>query len=171
MQQQQPDLSDLWTKHQRRNNKTTQSWACLYCVDRKIFTKVDDLWNHALFTHQDKLPPRQEDIPAFRAEYESRSFKKRSAALVFSYLIGITSALRLQPLPPFVWHDEADPRPQSYKGRFAAEETSVQRSVDFSTRATANVTDEKTPEYSDPFSILIRITVTKSQPGKWEAGW
>lgn len=82
-QQQQQDLSELWTQHQRRYTKTTQSWACALCVDRRIFVNAQKLWDHARTTHGDQLPSAEEDLRVFREEYESESFKKRSAKLVF----------------------------------------------------------------------------------------
>lgn len=76
------DVSDLWIQHQRRNTKTTQSWACIYCPERKIFLSETDLWNHAEKDHRDKTPFDQDELKQFRKSYESESKLKRSVDTV-----------------------------------------------------------------------------------------
>ncbi|ESZ94548.1 hypothetical protein SBOR_5038 [Sclerotinia borealis F-4128] len=71
------DVSDLWIQHQRRKTKTTQSWACIYCPERKIFHSEIDLWNHAEKDHQDEIPSNQDELKQFRKSYESKSALKR----------------------------------------------------------------------------------------------
>lgn len=73
-----PDVTDLWIRHQRRNTKTTQSWACIYCPHRKICLSEIDLWNHAEKDHRDKIPSDQDELKRFRKSYESNSAQKRS---------------------------------------------------------------------------------------------
>ncbi|KAG4030876.1 hypothetical protein MFRU_010g00100 [Monilinia fructicola] len=72
-----PDVTDLWIRHQRRNTKTTQSWACIYCPHRKICLSEIDLWNHAEKDHRDKIPSDQDELKRFRKSYESNSAQKR----------------------------------------------------------------------------------------------
>lgn len=71
------DVSDLWIQHQRRNTKTTKSWSCIYCPERKICLSETDLWNHAEKEHQDKIPSDQDELDRFRKSYESNSALKR----------------------------------------------------------------------------------------------
>ncbi|KAI9649245.1 hypothetical protein NHQ30_001813 [Ciborinia camelliae] len=71
------DVSDLWIQHQRRNTKTTQSWACIYCPERKICLTEIDLWNHAEKDHRDRIPSDQDELKRFRKSYESDSALKR----------------------------------------------------------------------------------------------
>ncbi|TGO65625.1 hypothetical protein BOTNAR_0076g00190 [Botryotinia narcissicola] len=71
------DVSDLWIQHQRRNTKTTKTWACIYCPERKISHSETDLWNHAEKEHQDKIPSDQDALDQFRKSYESNSALKR----------------------------------------------------------------------------------------------
>ena len=39
----------------RENNRTTQSWSCIYCRDRKIFASEPTLWEHAEAVHHNEL--------------------------------------------------------------------------------------------------------------------
>ena len=76
----QPDVHELWIQHQRRNNKTTQTWACIYCEDRKIFESEDELWKHFLLKHREQLPAEkdgQDALEFFRRNYAAESAKKR----------------------------------------------------------------------------------------------
>ena len=78
MMQQQPDVSELWIQHQRRNNKTTLTWACIYCEDRKIFLSEDELWRHFLLSHRDRLTAEnEEDVETFRTSFVAESAKKK----------------------------------------------------------------------------------------------
>lgn len=72
------DVSDLWIQHQRRNTKTTQSWSCIFCLERKICLSETDLWNHAEKDHRDKFPTDQDELKRFRKYYESESALKRT---------------------------------------------------------------------------------------------
>ncbi|KAM0142097.1 hypothetical protein ACHAP3_002092 [Botrytis cinerea] len=71
------DISDLWVQHQRRNTKTTKSWGCIYCPDRKILLSETALWMHAEKCHQDKVPANLEELERFRQSFESNSALKR----------------------------------------------------------------------------------------------
>ncbi|KAJ8062034.1 hypothetical protein OCU04_009814 [Sclerotinia nivalis] len=71
------DVSDLWIQHQRQNKKTAQSWACIYCPERKICLSETDLWEHAEKYHQDRIPSGQDELERFRKSYESNSALKR----------------------------------------------------------------------------------------------
>ncbi|KAJ8069093.1 hypothetical protein OCU04_002766 [Sclerotinia nivalis] len=73
------DVSDLWIQHQRRNTKTTQSWACTLCPERRIYHSEIDLWNHAEKDHQGEIPSDQDELKRFRKSYESASALKRTA--------------------------------------------------------------------------------------------
>jgi hypothetical protein len=75
-----PDLSDLWIQHQRKNTKTTQSWACIFCPNRKVFGTEPDLWEHAKRDHVEELEARTGDLDAFREEYATESAQKRLVA-------------------------------------------------------------------------------------------
>ncbi|QSZ37290.1 hypothetical protein DSL72_009384 [Monilinia vaccinii-corymbosi] len=75
------DVSDRWIQHQRRNTKTTQSWACIHCREHKIFYSEIDLWNHAEGDHRDKIPSDPAELRRFRKHYESSSALKRSVDL------------------------------------------------------------------------------------------
>jgi hypothetical protein len=83
MEQQQqnepPTIHDGWIKHQRNSAKTTQSFSCLFCLDRKIFSAADDWWRHTTDLHRDKLPPDDKDWEAFRPNFEAEARLKRSA--------------------------------------------------------------------------------------------
>ena len=72
-----PDLSQMWIQHQRKRSKTTQSWACVYCLDREIFTTADHLWVHAGDAHQEKLPRDDTEVENLRRKFEAESFTKR----------------------------------------------------------------------------------------------
>jgi hypothetical protein len=72
-----PDLNDRWIQHQRKNAKTTQSWACIYCPNRKICATEQDLWEHARTDHGEQLEARKADLDAFRDEYVAESAQKR----------------------------------------------------------------------------------------------
>jgi hypothetical protein len=77
MSAQQPDLSDLWTRHQRNTAKTTKSWACQFCTERKIHASAEELWDHALSSHRDKIPPEDEEKERFKRDYLEISASKK----------------------------------------------------------------------------------------------
>ncbi|TVY45744.1 EST/SMG-like protein [Lachnellula occidentalis] len=74
--QQAPGVDELWIQHQRRNHKNTQSWACIHCLDRRVFTNADDLWQHCLHDHKDKLPDDESEHRRYRTKFEAESLKK-----------------------------------------------------------------------------------------------
>jgi hypothetical protein len=49
----------------------------MYCLDRKILLSADDLWNHALQKHRDKIPTDELEKEKFRKEYMDTSAQKR----------------------------------------------------------------------------------------------
>lgn len=72
------DLSDLWIKHQRKTTKTTLSWACIFCTNRKIFTTEQELWEHGKADHGEQLlEAGKGDLEAFREQYVEESAQKR----------------------------------------------------------------------------------------------
>jgi hypothetical protein len=73
----QPDVSQLWIQHQRRNIKTTAAWACILCQDRKIFSSENDLKSHAKTDHLDKLPNQDAELESFLQSYVAESAQKR----------------------------------------------------------------------------------------------
>ncbi|KAE8454538.1 hypothetical protein EG329_000161 [Mollisiaceae sp. DMI_Dod_QoI] len=73
-----PDVSDLWIQQLRRTNKTTPSWACTLCPDRRIFTSSQALWEHARSEHFDQLPSGDDALQQFRNEYETECAQKSS---------------------------------------------------------------------------------------------
>jgi hypothetical protein len=82
MNQQPPGVDELWIQHQRRNAKTTQSWACIHCPDRHIFVNSDELWAHALEKHRDRIPSDEGEQRRYRSKFEAESSeKKRSVKL------------------------------------------------------------------------------------------
>jgi hypothetical protein len=87
-QQLSSDVQDKFVGYLRRNHRqTTQSFACIYCVERRIYQTRDELWQHFLASHAEKIPPEaeagSEALEKFRAEYEAQSLlSKRSAGLL-----------------------------------------------------------------------------------------
>jgi hypothetical protein len=81
MSQQQSDFNQRWVQHQRSRHKTTLSYGCVYCTDRKVLASPDELFDHACEVHRDKLPSddSEEGIRKFREQYEAESLQKRSA--------------------------------------------------------------------------------------------
>src|SRR5271167_2431557 len=75
--QQQPGFDERWIQHQRRSSKTTQSWRCEYCVEKRIFMSPTDLWNHALSDHNDQLPRDEKELHRFHTKFVSDSALKR----------------------------------------------------------------------------------------------
>ena len=70
-------------KHIRHSAKTTQSFACLYCLDRRIFNTTEELWKHATELHRNELPADETDWERFRANFEVESGLKRSVSYAF----------------------------------------------------------------------------------------
>lgn len=77
-QPQKPDVSDRWIQQLRRNNKTTPSWACTLCPERRIFTSSETLWEHAQSEHLENLPSGDDEIQKFRVDFESECAQKTS---------------------------------------------------------------------------------------------
>jgi hypothetical protein len=77
MQRPLPDVNEKWIHAQRQRSKTTSSWACILCIDRKIFQTTQDIWSHAQAQHADKLPHDQEALETFRKKFTSESALKR----------------------------------------------------------------------------------------------
>ena len=88
-----PDLSDLWIQHQRKNTKTTQSWACILCPNRRVFGTEPDLWEHAKRDHLEELEARTGDLNAFREEYATESAQKRLVAHTPGQILAPTALL------------------------------------------------------------------------------
>lgn len=85
MQAPKPDLSDRWIQQLRKHTKTTQTFACIFCLDRRIFATAEDLWEHAKREHGKELDARKdEDLEAFRLSYVAESAQKR-LVLLFHY--------------------------------------------------------------------------------------
>ncbi|KAK2624696.1 hypothetical protein QTJ16_005889 [Diplocarpon rosae] len=74
--QQQPDVSDLWIQHQRRHNRTTFTWSCIFCPARRIFTTEPALWEHARADHKSRLP-LAEDTEAYRKQFAEECAQKK----------------------------------------------------------------------------------------------
>jgi hypothetical protein len=77
MQAPKPDVSELWIQHQRRNNKTTTTWACVYCTNRRIFSTEPDLWEHAKIEHSEDLAAQDGDSEAVRESFAAESAMKK----------------------------------------------------------------------------------------------
>ena len=76
MSQRTRDLAEIWIQHQRRNYKTSLSYACIYCSDRQTFKSSDNLLNHALVRHKDELPADGSDteqLHTYSLGYEAES--------------------------------------------------------------------------------------------------
>jgi hypothetical protein len=71
-----PDVSQRRIEHQRKNNRATRSWACVFCPDRKIFLKDEGLWKQALLIHADNLPDDDEEPLTFRRNFAAKSSQK-----------------------------------------------------------------------------------------------
>jgi len=72
-----PDVSELRIQHQRRNNKTTTTWVCIYCINRKIFLTEPDLWEHAQIEHTEDLTAQDGDPEAVRESFAAESIMRR----------------------------------------------------------------------------------------------
>ena len=72
------NIHDGWIKHQRNSAKTTSSFACIYCLDRRIFPTSDALWRHAIESHHNVLPENEQDWDGFRTNFETEAGLKRS---------------------------------------------------------------------------------------------
>lgn len=70
-------VSDLWTKHQRAQAKTTQSFACVYCPDRKILSTSALLREHAKTEHADQLPDDENEAQEVLKFYEAECLQKK----------------------------------------------------------------------------------------------
>ncbi|KAH8787153.1 hypothetical protein BGZ57DRAFT_133049 [Hyaloscypha finlandica] len=92
-----PDLSDLWIRHQRTNAKTTKSWACIFCPNRRVFGTEPDLWEHAKSDHVEQVEARTGDVDTFRQDYAAESAQKRTKD---DRKPQINEANRAQPEPP-----------------------------------------------------------------------
>ncbi|KAG4427149.1 hypothetical protein IFR05_017368, partial [Cadophora sp. M221] len=53
--EQQPDVNNLWLRHQKRSHQSTRIWSCTFCPDRRIFASESTLWAHALADHRNQL--------------------------------------------------------------------------------------------------------------------
>jgi hypothetical protein len=84
MQAPKPDISELWIQHQRSNNKTTRTWACIWCPDRRIFTTEPDLWLHAINGHAEQLKAHDDNLEELRAVFCAESALKKYVALSLS---------------------------------------------------------------------------------------
>jgi hypothetical protein len=79
-----------WIEHQRRTYQR-QTWACVFCPERRIFVSDAKLWDHALRAHHDKLPTEASGLAVFKISYIAESLNKRSV-LPFNYWCVIGSA-------------------------------------------------------------------------------
>jgi len=79
-QEPQKDIHSRWIQHQKKNAKTTSTYACIYCQDRRIFTTPTELLSHAEDAHPDKFPLDEAERQAVKLKYEEESAMKRSAA-------------------------------------------------------------------------------------------
>jgi hypothetical protein len=77
MEAPQPDVSERWIQHQRRNAKTTQTWACIYCPNRRVFASDQDLTTHAEVDHREQLPTEDGELEAFLDTFAALSATKR----------------------------------------------------------------------------------------------
>ncbi|KAL5325165.1 hypothetical protein ACEPPN_006288 [Leptodophora sp. 'Broadleaf-Isolate-01'] len=77
--QQQPDFNDLWIQHQRRNHKSTHTWSCTFCPDRRIFASESTLWAHAQADHRNRLAFAENGdvIEDFKRTYIEQSKEKK----------------------------------------------------------------------------------------------
>ncbi|CAG8955760.1 hypothetical protein HYFRA_00011627 [Hymenoscyphus fraxineus] len=74
--QQKLGMDQLWIQHQRRNAKSTRSWACTLCLERRIFTSSETLWQHAIQDHREHLPNDDLDVRRYRTKFEAECLEK-----------------------------------------------------------------------------------------------
>ncbi|KAG4438346.1 hypothetical protein IFR05_006190 [Cadophora sp. M221] len=79
MQQQPADVSALWIQHQRRNHKSTHTWSCTLCPDRRIFGSENTLWAHAEADHRNRLAFAENGdvLEDFKRTYIEQSKEKK----------------------------------------------------------------------------------------------
>ncbi|KAH6662376.1 hypothetical protein B0J14DRAFT_662756 [Halenospora varia] len=70
------NVADRWIQHQRRSAKTTKSYACIRCLDRRICKTADELWAHAREEHQNEIPGEESEQIRYRSKLESDSALK-----------------------------------------------------------------------------------------------
>lgn len=77
--QQQPDISVRWIQYQRRNRKSTKTWSCTYCPDRRIFASEETLWEHAQADHRNRLAFAENGdvLEDFKRSYIEESRQKK----------------------------------------------------------------------------------------------
>ncbi|KAG9240285.1 hypothetical protein BJ878DRAFT_546415 [Calycina marina] len=77
-QQQSSVLHDGWIRHQRSKHRPAgRQFACCYCPNRRVFQSSDELFQHALQDHNDRIPNDTEDeLRNFRTQYEAESAKR-----------------------------------------------------------------------------------------------
>ncbi|KAH7419058.1 hypothetical protein BKA64DRAFT_3531 [Cadophora sp. MPI-SDFR-AT-0126] len=82
MQQHQPDCSERWIQHQRRNSRTTRSWSCTLCTNGKIrtvFGSEHTLWEHAQAEHSNNFAGFGDMLDDFKKSFIEDCCKMRSA--------------------------------------------------------------------------------------------
>ncbi|KAH8585922.1 hypothetical protein B0O99DRAFT_695980 [Bisporella sp. PMI_857] len=85
------DLSDSWIKCQKQNNKTVQTWACIWCSDRKTFQTTDELHKHANVDHPERFPQGISDyeLCSLKAnELEPRQKKTETDTMLLANILG-----------------------------------------------------------------------------------
>jgi hypothetical protein len=97
--QPQPDVSDRWIQHQRRNNKTTPCWACIFCPDRKIYSSENELKDHAKIDHRERLPAEDGELEEFLESFAAESAQKRPTKDSSARKPNLNEATK-QPEPP-----------------------------------------------------------------------
>ncbi|KAF4632065.1 hypothetical protein G7Y89_g6064 [Cudoniella acicularis] len=68
-----------WIQHQRKNHKSTKTYACIHCLDRHVFTNPDDLWKHARDNHQAELPTDESEQRRYRTKFELQCIQNPSS--------------------------------------------------------------------------------------------
>jgi hypothetical protein len=69
--------SDLWIQHQRKNTKTTRTWACIFCPEWRIFATEPALWEHGKTDHDEQLSARNGDPQGIREHYAAESAQNK----------------------------------------------------------------------------------------------
>jgi hypothetical protein len=69
-----------WFRAMQQNTKTTLTWACFLCPNRKIFDSESELWKHAETAHREPLL-NEKDLETFKKSFVADSALKRSGSV------------------------------------------------------------------------------------------
>jgi hypothetical protein len=70
-------FSDQWIEYTRKKNKSTLSFACILCPERRVLPTAEELRSHAQLEHLDQLPHDPTTLNDFLKDYEAQSALKK----------------------------------------------------------------------------------------------